>query len=207
VSVWTLILLIVTSASWMAVAVNRRDIAAFEARIKQTAPLARELVVDDARQVAVVKTDELWYDDNEWDLYLPAGAYRLCLATRGVDSNGFPGEPKRVPLAAGRHRIRLDQRSDQPAYVIAALCDGAEVLRLQEPNEWDAGSGSEGGGRFSTSTQSDPRQPVVLMRRRFFGPRDANGRSSAPAGPTNGILLWIEPAPGPGDGHGHGPPA
>ena len=42
------------------------------------------------------------------------------------------------------------------------------------------------------SEQFAPERPVILFRRRFMGPRDDQGRSVVPEGPTAGVMLWIE---------------
>lgn len=189
----SLILLIATIAVWMALQANHRQNAILEARIKAMQPLAHELLIDDNTKIAVVKRDELWFDDNDWEIYLPPGSYRLCLATREIDNKGFPGVFQTASLQAGRHHVGLKQASGDKSRQITITRDSKEVLAVEEPKEWDPATGSEGGGQFATSTQHDPGKPVVLFRRRFMGPRDANGSSRTPPGPTNGILLWIEP--------------
>lgn len=194
----TVFLLTAVVAVWIAVSINRRDIATLESRIASMRSMARELVVEDATRIAVVKREELWYDDNGWEVYLPDGSYRLCLATRGVDQQGFAPGMKTTPVAPGRHRLTLDQTQDGEGRRIAAVWDGQKRLESVEPKGWDPGTGSSGGGEFSRSQQLPAGEPLVLLRRRFMGPRDAQGRSTTPDGPTEGILLWIERTGPPG---------
>ena len=95
----TVFLLMAAIAVWMTYFINRRENALLEQRIKAMVPLAHELVIDDPGRVAVVKLDEKWYDENRWEIYLPPGAYRLCLATRGINDSGLAQVMKTAPIA------------------------------------------------------------------------------------------------------------
>jgi hypothetical protein len=190
----TLFLLMAAIAVWMTVIINRRQNTYLEARIRAMRPLAHELLVDDASKIAVVRMDELWMDDNRWDLHLPPGSYRLCLATRKVDDKGLPDAVKTVPIPSGRHRLALEQRQDGDLWHIRVLLDGAELLAVEETKDW-ASSSSTGGGDYSLSQQLPPDRPAVLFRRRYMQ-TDAQGRSQTPTVPSEGLILWIEPAAG-----------
>lgn len=192
----TVFLITAAIAVWTAVFVNRRESAMLESRIAAIQPLARELAVDDPTQIAVVKLDELWHDENRWDVHLPAGDYRVCIATRGVDEKGLAPTTKTAPIAAGRHRLALDQMQGGDARRIVVASDGAKLLEAVEPKEWDFGRGSIGGGEYGASAQSPADRPVVLFRRRFLR-MEANGQASTPLGPADGLLLWIERAEAP----------
>lgn len=200
VGIRTLILLTAAFAAWMTFLVNRRHNALLQSRIEAMRSLAHELVVDDARKIAVVKLEELWMDENQWDLHLPAGRYRLCLATHELDREGFPPVATSAPLKAGRHRLVLLQRKENETHRVAVLSDGNPLVTFEEPKAWDPGIGSEGGGQFSTSVQLDPGKPVVLFRRRFMQPTGVKNGSQIPMGPANGLMIWIEPVAGPAFG-------
>jgi hypothetical protein len=195
----TLFLLMAVFAVWMAYFINRRQNAQLEARINAMIPLAHELIVDDARQIAVVKLEAHWFDENRWDLYLPAGRYRLCLATREIGEMGLAPAVKGAPLAAGRHRLALEQHKDKDVWRLAVTCDGPPVLSVEEPKEWNDDRGSSSESQFDVSEQSPADKPVVLFRRRFMR-SDAKGGATSPTGPCEGILLWIEPEPAPDAG-------
>jgi hypothetical protein len=192
----TVFLLVAAIAVWMTYFMNRRENAALEARIKTMVPLAHELVVDDPKQIAVVKLEEHWFDENRWEIYLPDGAYRLCLATRGINEHGLTPIMKSAPLAAGRHQLALEQQLDKDVWHVVALGDEARLIALEETKDWSAGSGSIGGGQYSQSEQLARDQPLILYRRRFMRP-PANGPMTSSAATTDGILLWIEPSGGP----------
>src|SRR5262249_36456897 len=114
-------------------------------------------------------------------------------ATREVNQMGLTRAAKTARIASGRHRLALEQRRDKEKAVwrVNITCDGSALLVLKEPEEWDPDLGNEGGGEYTLSGQIAVDQPVVLIRRRFMR-RVAEGHSMAPQGPTNGLLLWIQ---------------
>jgi len=188
-------LLMAAIAVWTAFFTNRRHIASLESRIQAMRPMVHELIVEDTDRIAVVKLEEMWYDENIWDIYLPEGRYRICLATRDVDQQGLAAPIERQPLAAGRHRLALEQERDDDAWRVTIARNGSTLLEVEEPLTWDPGSGSSGGSDFSHSAQRPADEPLVLFRRRFTCP-DGKRRNITPKGPTEGVLLWIEPDAG-----------
>lgn len=190
----SLFLLVAAIAVWTTYFSNRHRMTTLEAEITAMRPLSHELVVNDADKIAVVKLEELWYDDNRWEVSLPDGKYRLCLATRGIDERGLAPVMKSEAIEAGRHSIYLEQQDDKARWLVTVGWDGRLLLSVQEPKEWNSGSGSTGGGQYSECTQLAADQPLILFRRRFSRPGRA-GQVTTPSGPTEGILLWIEPIP------------
>src|SRR3954468_20955325 len=75
VGIRTLVLLTAAIAVWMTVLINRRHNALLDSRIRAMRSLARELLVDDPKRIAVVKLEEMWIDENQWLIHLPAGRY------------------------------------------------------------------------------------------------------------------------------------
>jgi hypothetical protein len=195
VSLRTLLLLTAAVAVWIADGKNRYDNARLQEQIAAMRPLARELSVEDPDQFAVVKNEERWYDQNDWKVYLPPGEYQLSLATREVVELGVTPALKSVPLTAGMHEIAIEQTrgADKSSRVVVTV-DGQEAVRVEEPEDWDPGHGSSGGGHFTNSTQQPADAPLILFRRRF-SERTGKFSYSPPKGPCNGLLLWIEPKP------------
>ena len=183
-------LLTAAIAVWITFFINRRENAVLESRIAAMQPLARELVTDDANKIAVVKLDELWYDRT--DGCLPSGwdVPVMCGHPRDLQQGAGSGGEERT-VAAGRHRLVLEQSLDGEVWRLSVTWDGTKLLEAVEPKGWDPGMGSSGGGEYAVSTQLPADQPAVLFRRRFTRP-DANGQVSTPVGPTDGILMWIE---------------
>ena len=186
----TLFLLMAAIAVWLTYFVNRRHNAALERRINAMVPLAHELIVDDPNKVAAVKLEEHWFDDNRWEIYLPDGTYRLCLATRGIAPEGLAPIVRSAPIASGTHQLAVERHQDTEGSRVKALWDGKELMAEQETKDWSA-SGSTSTVNFARSEQRPPNTPMVFLRLRFMH-SDGKGRSTTPTGPTQGILLWIE---------------
>ena len=166
-SIRTLLLLTAAIAVWTAFVTNYRQNKFLETRIAAMRPLARELLIEDPHRIAVVKLDELWYDENTWDLYLPPGQYRLFLATDEIDDKDLAPVRVSTLLAGGRHRLAFDQQREEAAWRLSVRDDDAEILTVKEPLEWNPARGSSGGGHFSQCAQLPIDQPVILFRRRF----------------------------------------
>ena len=195
----TLFLVTTVIAVWFSHFLNLREIALLETRIKSTRPLAHELIIEDVNKVAAVKLDEVWNNDDRWNIYLPDGNYQLCLATRGVAEKGLASLAKKVPISAGKHRIMLNQETisakADSGWRLTVESDGTPLVTVDESAEWGASGSSMGGGAFGSCSQVEPEKPIILYRRRF-GQNNGTGQWNTPAGPTEGILLWIERVPG-----------
>jgi hypothetical protein len=187
----TLFLLITVVAVWTVYFSNRSAIRTYEERIAAMKPLARELTIDDEFKIAVIKKEPYWYDENRWEVYLPPGTYRLCLATREIDESGFAPIAASIPLSPGRHTLSLEQVKTDDGWRVVVECDGQQVLATDEPKAWYPAVGSVGGGEFDSLTEREPSEPLVLFRRRFTLPA-AGGRNTTPTGPADGVMLWIE---------------
>jgi hypothetical protein len=161
-------------------------------------PLARELVVKDQNKIAVVKCEETWYDENEWEVYLPSDGYQLSLATQEIDQNNTttPAPSKSVPLPAGRFRLALTQESHNGGWQVRVTKDGEELIAVDEPLAWYPSAGSVGGGNYTTSQQFKPTEDVLLFHRRFSKIVQTGTNtttSQTPKTPSEGVALWIEP--------------
>ncbi|MEX2176135.1 MAG: hypothetical protein WD872_17365 [Pirellulaceae bacterium] len=193
----SLFLLTTAIAVWTVYYSNTREIDRLELRIADMRPLVRELVVEDEEQFAVVKLEQHWYDENRWSVYVPSGEFRLYLATREIDEEGLAPVVASVPLAAGRHLLAHDNVAlpDDEGWRVTVHAGERLVLSTEEPQEWNPAFGWSEGGQFDRSEQLPADKPMVLFRRRFTQPAPG-GRSTTPTGPTDGIMLWIEPAGG-----------
>lgn len=188
-----LCLILVAVAVWMTDVVNRRRNAVLKAKVVALAPLASELLIDDSSRIAVVKPDQPWEDDDLWDLYLPRGEYRICIATRGILNEGpLPAAVKTAPIPSGRRSIRLDSVQTKTGWRIVAAWNGGSVS-VDESNDWKKTSGSSSEGSLSSaSSQQAADQPLELIRKRFMSTRNGVSFDWFKA-PADGIALWIEP--------------
>ena len=188
----TVFLITAAVAVWSAVFVNRRQSAMLESRIAALLPLARELVVDDPNQIAAVGLDRLWHDESRWDVHVPPGDFRLCMATRAIDQKGLAPVSKSAPIASGRHRLTLKISQEGEVRRITVVRDEARLLEIVEPKEWEEGRSVSTAWLGASTTRSPADQPFFLIRRLNLLP-NAEGVASAQNGPTDGLLLWIEP--------------
>jgi hypothetical protein len=183
-------------AVWMTYLFNRHFNASHVARIATMRPLARELVVEDEAKAAVVKLEELWIDDNRWDVYLPPGQYRLCLATRAIADKGLAPVVASRPVGPGRHTIGVAFRKEKSGWRVEASCDGARPVTAEEPLEWNPDKGFSTTGGFSESSTLPANEPIVLHRCSFMRVQPGGTRANTTSEPSEGILLWIEPVAG-----------
>ncbi len=186
-------------AFWITVHNNHRENGRLAAKIERLQPLAHELIIDDPTDFAAVRLDNLWRDELRWDVFVPPGTSRVCLATRKVPEYGFPEASSRSPIGAGRRRLELRQETLDSGTRIDLILDGVKILSAEETKDW-AETGWVSSGVNSKSEQRPGDQPLVLHRRRFSRPQGSTRgvpNFGPAAGLTEGILLWIERTAGP----------
>jgi hypothetical protein len=188
VTLRSLILMMAVIAVWMAVYINKNEIQRLENRNQ---PLVHELEIVDANKFAVVKLDSLWMNDHRWDVYLPPGEYRVCMASREVGYPGLCAPRKTATIQAGRHRLALDFQRERDRWPIRLTSDGSELIAFDEVKEWGA-SGSSADHQYGQRSKQEPLdQPLVLYRRQYL---DQNNQGGPPETwkSGEGLLLWIE---------------
>lgn len=194
IGISTVLLLIASLSSWLGFWVLRGETHSLESQLPGLRSAARELQVDDENAITVVNRHKQWSDEYIWDIHLPAEFhYRICLATDNVDNKGLSKPAQFVDLKSGRHKIELVQEKiDDGRSLIYLLIDDKTEIKVEKPKGWDQRLGSSGASQISENEENDPEAPLVLYRMRLM--IDAgNGNSKTPAGPDNGILLWVEP--------------
>jgi hypothetical protein len=190
-SLQTLLLLTAAVAVWVAYFRLRQQIPRLEQEIDSLEQMARELIVEDEEQIAVVMLPQMWYDESRWDIYLPEGKYVMRLATRRIGEKGLAPAVRQTPIRGGRHRVELMRSDDGAGREITVLVDDRPVIEAEEGASWDPRGHSGGGSEFGKCVQRPADEPLVLFRRRFHR-RSKGGGSVAPKGPTKGLMLWIE---------------
>ena len=167
-------------AVWMTYFIDRRQRRALGAD-RGHRPAGPRTGREDPKQIAIVTLDTLWMDENRWEIHLPDGRYRLCLATGGIGEEGLVSTFESQSLAPGRHRLILEQRRAKGLCRVVARCDGADLITEEKPAGWDSGSSTTTGDDYSVSGQVPPEKPVILLRRRFMHD-DSKVGSSTPGG-------------------------
>ena len=183
--------LVAALAVWMTVEINRRENARLAAKVAALSIVARDLVVDDPGQYALVKLHDLWNDQTRWDAYLPPGRYRVSLASRGIEGKGFAAPMRSAEIDGGKHRLILEQadRTNGPRFLLKV--DGRELFAFEEGRDWES-SGWSSQGSGPNSRQQPITRPLEMIRRQNLTPEDSNAAPKAIQGPRNGLLLWIE---------------
>jgi hypothetical protein len=187
----TLLLLLAVIAVWAGFWRNLENIWDLRSRISRLRPRPDQFVVLDPNQITVLKEEELSYNAQHWKIHLPDDAYRICVATRGIDAQGFTLAKQHDILSAGEHRIGLLQQFSNNEWQIIVSVDRVQRMTIREPLEWGDTLSSYGGAEFLQCTQLPADQSLVLIRRRFRR-LDTSKQTITPAGPTDGVMLWIE---------------
>jgi hypothetical protein len=199
----TLLLLMAAVSVWTSYFRMKSETKRMDAELDSLLQLARELVIADPSQYAVVERHEQWNAEDIWDVHLPEGSrYLLKLATReiglrvwvrGVPRHDYPATDHSVEVAAGKHVISLEKTLSGPDLSARVLVDGKPALEVAESDDWNTSSSYSSSGSHARSRQSPPEQPLELMRLRFRQ-RRPKGAGTPVNDPhkANGVLLWIE---------------
>jgi hypothetical protein len=193
----TLVLLVAAAAAWTSFLVESERIDMFDRRIGALRPLDRRLLVDDPARVVVANHGQFYEGvDDDWDIHLPPGSFRLCLATRGVGRAGLAPAVAGAPIGPGRHRVSCQIDPIGNGRRIRVRIDGATALSTEAP--WDETTSFQHFGHFDLSiarAKSWPPDVPAVFHRIGLARRDADGQLRLADGPGEGILLWIEPDP------------
>lgn len=188
----TLLLLMAAVAVWTTYFRMKSETERMLAERESLRRLARELVVDDPAQYAIVERHEQWHGEDVWDVHLPeAHRYVLKLATRDIGPRNFPETEYVTTLPAGRHVISLEKSLTKERASAKVIVDDASVIEVPAVDDWFPGGGYGWGGTHTRATQSPTDKPLELIRIRFHKTRD-DGSSRSSDEPYNGLFLWIE---------------
>ncbi|MGN6544687.1 MAG: hypothetical protein ACTHK7_06540 [Aureliella sp.] len=191
----TLLLATACIATWVSTWLNQRQIERLDKRVTAMKLLTRELVVKDRAQIAVVRQQPEFNDQELWRVYLPREGLRLHLKTGKVPDIGkavnAQADVAVAPLTGGHHTIELKSTSEDDLWITRVFVDNQPVLTARDPRNW------KGTGGYTSSTSFDEQfdfpadQPVVLFHRLF---RNPSGKSNSVPPPAfdNGIVLWIQ---------------
>jgi hypothetical protein len=191
-----LLLLTAVIAVWTAVVTNYLAIRPLSRKVQELHPFAGELLVEDPAQAAVNLKSRL-LGEEEWDIYLPPGYYKIVLATQNIDRTGLAPSDLYAPLQGGKFNLVLTQRRSSEGWELRVTKDGEQILGWIEPSEWSEFASFLHEEELLRTGQHNPSKPLVLLRRKFHLINPQSGQSvttTAPAGPGPGVQLWIEPA-------------
>jgi hypothetical protein len=189
-SLQTTCLMVLATAAGITVAINHREIPILKSRIESARALVRELDVTNPKAYHAVKLNQLWNDDERWEVYVPDGERRLYLATHEIKGAKTPPPVKSLPLRQGRHQFSLKTTRDAEGWRISVEVDDGSVIEANEPKSWNAGIGTSGGGEIANSTEFAPHKPLILFQQLMLVPDGAQSWTTPRSG--NGIQLWID---------------
>ena len=199
----TLMLLVPVVATWSQYLRLRHENARLRAGIQTMEGQSRKLQIEHADRLAVVQLPESWSEELKWQVACPreeavaaGGArYKLCMATRNVDRDSTAAFPpaNEFVLPPGRHQIELRKLRKQGKWNIIALLDDTPVIEITEPADWNPGHGGAGGGAWERPHQASNIAWPVELYRVVFSVDKPNQGFGLPEGPSNGVLLWLQP--------------
>jgi hypothetical protein len=187
----TLLLLTACSAVWCGVWLAKREVSRLQAELIPSRALARELVITERTKLAIIRQDEMFYDENIWQIYVPKEGLQIHVATSGIDAQKdqqLPSEAQ-ATLSSGTHTVQLTVLQQSEGWLVRVQVDLEAVIELQKPKHWNPNKGSSGGGGFDRQADFDPGQTAVMFRRRFTVD---NAGKYEPHPDGNGVQLWIE---------------
>ncbi|MGN6544691.1 MAG: hypothetical protein ACTHK7_06560 [Aureliella sp.] len=193
----TLLLATACVAAWGSAWMNARQSKQLAQQVASMRSLARELVIKDREHIAIIQQHAELYDQQVWHVYIPSDSLGLHLVTRNIPPlnrevvDKHAGLIATAPLSAGRHKIELRSERGGKEWVTQVLVDDQPAVTVRDPEEWNAGRGSSGGGHFAQQADLPADEPAVLFSRVFMVP-EGKLTAKLPAGPGNGIVLWID---------------
>ncbi|MDA1050719.1 MAG: hypothetical protein O3C40_09605 [Planctomycetota bacterium] len=191
----TLLLLMAVVGVWTAYFRMKSEAVRMDAELDSLRELARELLVNDPSQYAIVERHEEWYGDHVWDVHLPEGdLYVLKLATGEIDPKIFPETEHMVDLAAGQHIISLEKTLRGDHLSARAISDGRLAMHVSESGDWIPSGVGAWGRYYNRSTQAPCDKPLEVIRL-YFRKHVPPGTGMEPDEPYNGVFLWIERKP------------
>lgn len=192
----TLLLLTACIAVWCGVWLARRQTEQITSRLAQTQALSRELTIRDRTLLTAIKQDEMFPDENEWQVFVPREKMQLKLVTTQIAmSSALPTEAeKSVEIQPGVHRIGLKIAEVNAGWSVTVHVDSEEVMRVIREPEWNPNKGASGTGVFGVQMHFKDGEPAVLLRRKFevVPPATSSHWPGQLELGSNGVLLWIE---------------
>jgi hypothetical protein len=182
----SLLLLFAAIGSWLVYAKHRETYVALDKEVAVMKRLLGEVSVTDDTQFAIAAEPAIWNDERVWNVYLPEGTFRICLAFQAVNDTSFPVHEHRARINSGHHRIVV--RRDQKG-TVSVLIDGDEVMTdvgepktIAAPQErnWFRPVQSNRTMQHSTETNLELVREVSV------------GTSGTAEGSPAGLLIWIE---------------
>lgn len=194
----TLILSALLCAAWFCYYRLRQDNERMRSAIQVMRAESKALVVLHADRVAVVSAPKTWSDQKKWNVALPSketvgnggAAYKLCLATSGLQLERRPTAVTEFLLPHGRREIELKTIETKDGYNVRVLLDDQPVIEVSQPYAWGKDRGAIGGdvGK-DLSFQPWNAADIVSLYSIYY----TKGAPTLSKAPFRGVDLWLKP--------------
>ncbi len=196
----TMILLALLCACWFCYHRLRDDNERMRSAIQAMRAESKALVVLYNDRVALVSAPKTWSDQRKWNLALPSketvgnggAAYKLCLATSGLQFGRLPSEVTKFALPHGRHAIEIMKSDTQDGFEVRVLLDDQEVIKVNQVHAWGAERGESGSEGYK-SQSFQPGSAVESVELYGMYLTDDKMPEVSKTSQHNGVLLWLEP--------------
>ncbi len=194
----TLILLALLCASWFCYYRLRHDNERVRSAIQVMRAESKALVILHADRVAVVSAPKTWSDQKKWNVALPSkeavgnggAAYKLCLATSGLQLERRPTAVTEFALPHGRREIELKTIETKDGFNVRVLLDDQPVIEVSQPHVWT----KDRGGIGSVVTEEQSFQPARAGdAMSLYSIYYTEGKPSLSKTRLRGVELWLEP--------------
>lgn len=195
----SILLFICVCAVWIAYGSVYQETRKIEQQLPGLRAIARELIVEDPNQFAVVTRLPTMYGELIWDIYVPDLPDRTVTIEVAMDEIPYRSKDasvmsslKSARLDPGKHKIELLYQVDEVAK-LTVLIDDEPAIEIERAKDWIDSTGHSSDSGVSALSQSYPVDKAIsLHRRRFSLQGNANGGSDES---DSGIWLWIDTQP------------
>ena len=194
----TLVLLVLSCASWFAYYRLRDDNERMRSAIQVMRAESKALVVLHADRVAVVRASKTWSDEKKWNVALPSKdavgnggvAYKLCLATSGLQLERRPSAVTEFLLPPGRREMELKTVETKDGYNVRVLVDDQPVIELSQPHVWTKDREAIGGVVTGKQSYQPARAGDAVS---LYSIYYTEGTATLSKTRLHGVELWLEP--------------
>ena len=193
----TLLLLVAVSAVWFLFYRLRGDNEAMRNAIQVMRKESKSLVVVYNDRAAVDSAPQGWLDEKKWNLALPSEeavanggtAYKLCLATSGLQMVSRPSNVTEFSLPYGRHDVELRTVETKSGFDVRVLLDDQQVVNVSQPYVRQSERGGVGNWvAYGQSYQPESATVSIELYSMYYLEDLSKPRQSQ----YKGIQLWLQ---------------
>ncbi|HBV64072.1 MAG TPA: hypothetical protein DEF45_13745 [Rhodopirellula sp.] len=194
----TLLLLVAVSATWFLYYRLRVANEAMRDSIQVMRNESKALVIVYNDRAAVISAPQGWLEEKKWNLAAPTKevvaeggtAYKLCLATSGLQVGTRPSDVTEFALPHGRHDVELRTIETKSGFDVRVLLDDQRVIDVSQPYVWRSDRGGVGNGvAHHQSFQPENAVASIQLYSMYYLEDPSKPKQSQ----YKGIELWLQP--------------